>query len=310
MIVRNDAEAILKAVSFAAGKHRTQRRKDSDSSPYINHPIEVAEVLATVGGVTDIDILRAAVLHDTIEDTQTTASELDYVFNPAIRSMVEEVSDDKKLPKEERKRLQIEHAPHLSHGAKQIKLADHIANVRAVTQQPPKDWSLERRQQFLVWSSRVIAGVRGCNAAMERRYDELLKAGRRALALDLPILVTVPVAGVTSPDDVDTEVYCVNLTDQIMYVDVRSASFTTFDDDSGGALGHGSPRSRGLLSPGEAKRVGDVAGWEWDGAVHMKLTVRGTGEKISADYDLKAPAGQYTIDKLGKEGSVILPRVD
>src|SRR4051794_29805879 len=118
--------ALLKALKFAAQKHRNQRRKDSDASPYINHLIEVAEALASVGGITDLTTLQAAVLHDTIEDTQTSPEELEALFGSEVRGLVEEMTDDKRLPKAERKRLQTERAPRLSNRAKQIKIADKI----------------------------------------------------------------------------------------------------------------------------------------------------------------------------------------
>src|SRR5205085_7216934 len=173
---------LLKALHFAAHKHREQRRKDVEASPYINHPIEVAELLARVGGVTDLVTLQGAILHDTIEDTQTTGAELEAAFGAEVRRVVEEVTDDKRLPKAERKRLQIEHAPHLSARARQIKLADKIANVRGVTQTPPADWPLERRQEYLNWTEQVVAGCRGCNAALEDFYDRVLAEGRRILS--------------------------------------------------------------------------------------------------------------------------------
>src|SRR6476620_8506819 len=132
-----NATPLLKALHFAADKHRDQRRKNAEASPYINHPIEVAELLARVGGVSDLVTLQGAILHDTIEDTQTTPEELETDFGAAVRAAVEEVTDDKKLHRLDRKRLQIEHAPHLSERAKQIKLADKISNVRGVTHTPP-----------------------------------------------------------------------------------------------------------------------------------------------------------------------------
>lgn len=125
----NKLAAILKALHFAADKHRDQRRKDVEASPYINHPIEVAELLARVGGVTDLITLQSAILHDTIEDTKTKPEELEAAFGPEVRKVVEEVTDDKQLPKEKRKQLQIEHASHLSERAKQIKIGDKISNV-------------------------------------------------------------------------------------------------------------------------------------------------------------------------------------
>jgi (p)ppGpp synthase/HD superfamily hydrolase len=178
----NDVSATLKALHFAADKHRDQRRKDVEASPYINHPIEVAEILARVGGVTDIVTLQAAILHDTVEDTNTTPEELEEAFGPEVRGVVEEVTDDKLLEKVDRKRLQIEHAPHVSERAKLVKLADKIANVRSVTEAPPAKWPIERRREYLDWTEKVIAGLRGCNPALEELYDRVLAQGRQALS--------------------------------------------------------------------------------------------------------------------------------
>jgi len=125
-----DLSLLLKAVKFSADKHKTQRRKGAEGSPYINHPIDVAETLWKLGGVRDLSVIVAAILHDTVEDTDTTLSEIEEYFGPVVRSLVQEVTDDKTLPKPERKRLQIEHAPHLSTGAKRIKLADKISNIK------------------------------------------------------------------------------------------------------------------------------------------------------------------------------------
>ena len=173
--------AILKALHFAADKHRDQRRKDEEASPYINHPIEVAELLARIGGVTDLVTLQGAILHDTIEDTDTSPEELEREFGPEVRRVVEEVTDDKDLPKADRKRLQIEHAPHISERARLIKLADKMSNVRSVTETPPAKWSLERRQEYLDWTEAVVAGLRGVNPSLESSYAKLLAEGRRVL---------------------------------------------------------------------------------------------------------------------------------
>lgn len=124
----------------------------------------------------------AAVLHDTVEDTETTPEELEARFGREVRGLVLEITDDKSLPKEDRKRLQIEHAPSRSRKAKLIKQADMIANARDVTLAPPADWSLERRRAYLDWTERVVAGCRGGNPTLERDYDEVLSAGRAALA--------------------------------------------------------------------------------------------------------------------------------
>jgi guanosine-3',5'-bis(diphosphate) 3'-pyrophosphohydrolase len=176
-----DVAHLLAALQFSARKHRHQRRKDREASPYINHPIEVATVLATVGGVTDLTTLTAAILHDTIEDTDTTSPELEERFGREVRLLVEEMTDDKRLPKDERKRLQVEHARNASHRARLIKLADKICNVRDVTHAPPADWSTERRRAYLDWTEQVVAGCRGASAPLEAYYDRCLAEGRAAL---------------------------------------------------------------------------------------------------------------------------------
>jgi guanosine-3',5'-bis(diphosphate) 3'-pyrophosphohydrolase len=130
---------VLKAMAFAALKHRDQRRKDAEASPYINHPIALADLLWNAGGVRDATVIAAALLHDTIEDTKTTAAELRRVFGAKVAGIVGEVTDDKKLPKERRKELQVEHAAHISHSAKLVKLADKICNLRDILESPPKD---------------------------------------------------------------------------------------------------------------------------------------------------------------------------
>ena len=179
---RANTTILLKALQFAAGKHQRQRRKGVDASPYINHPIEVAHLLADVGGVTDLDTLVAAILHDTIEDTETTPDELVALFGRRVRDIVAEVTDDKALDKEVRKERQVEHAPKLSPQAKTIKLADKTANLRDVVESPPADWSLARRLEYLDWTERVVAGCRGTNDRLERHYDEMLEKGRATLA--------------------------------------------------------------------------------------------------------------------------------
>ena len=172
-----DLALLLKAVSFAAHKHRDQRRKDESASPYINHPIAVAEVLWNTGHVRDIATIVAGILHDTIEDTETTVAELESEFGREICSVVEEVSDDKNLAKKERKRLQIEHAAASSTRAREVKLADKICNVTDLAISPPANWSAERRQEYIEWSRQVVARLRGTNEHLERKFDE---ACRRA----------------------------------------------------------------------------------------------------------------------------------
>jgi GTP diphosphokinase / guanosine-3',5'-bis(diphosphate) 3'-diphosphatase len=164
---------ILQAAAFAAEKHRTQRRKDAGASPYINHPLACAALLANEGEVSDAHVLAAALLHDTIEDTQTTADELERAFGPAVTSIVLEVTDDKSLPKPERKRRQVEHAPHISRGAKLVKLADKICNLRDVLDSPPAGWPIERKQAYFDWAKEVVNGLRGTNAPLEAIFDAL-----------------------------------------------------------------------------------------------------------------------------------------
>jgi guanosine-3',5'-bis(diphosphate) 3'-pyrophosphohydrolase len=163
---------LIKALAFAADKHRNQRRKDADASPYINHPIALADVLANEAGIEDERVLVAAILHDTIEDTEATEQEVVRHFGQEVADIVCEVTDDKALPKAERKRLQVEHAPTLSRRAKLVKLADKIANLRDIASSPPKDWPLERRQEYFDWAKAVVEGVRGVHPELERIFDE------------------------------------------------------------------------------------------------------------------------------------------
>jgi guanosine-3',5'-bis(diphosphate) 3'-pyrophosphohydrolase len=167
----NPVVLILKATQFAAEKHKNQRRKDAEASPYINHPISLANVLANEGGVTDPVVLCAALLHDTIEDTNTTADELRELFGNAITNVVLEVTDDKSLDKAKRKQLQIEHARHASSQAKLVKLADKICNLRDIAATPPADWTQERKDQYFDWAKAVIDGLRGEHPQLEALFD-------------------------------------------------------------------------------------------------------------------------------------------
>ena len=166
---------LIKAVSFAAHKHRDQRRKDVAASPYINHPIALADVLANEGGIGTTSVLCAAILHDTIEDTETTAAELELIFGHEIASIVMEVTDDKSLDKAERKQRQVDHAPHASTEAKLVKLADKICNLRDILASPPANWDAERKQAYFEWAARVVEGVRGAHPGLESVFDGLLR---------------------------------------------------------------------------------------------------------------------------------------
>lgn len=172
---------LLKAFHFAAYKHQHQRRKNQAASPYINHLIEVAELLWEIGNVRDLDTIVAGILHDTIEDTDTPPEELEIRFGPKIRRIVEEVTDDKRLPKETRKQLQIEHAGEASWEARQVKLADKICNVNDLIDSPPADWSLQRCLDYVDWAEHVIRGLRGTNALLEQQFDVVCQRVRRYL---------------------------------------------------------------------------------------------------------------------------------
>ena len=178
--------AVFKAWHCAAEKHRDQRRKGAEASPYVNHLIEVAEVLAREGGVSDVLTLQAAMLHDTLEDTETTAAELDARFGVEVRRIVAEVTDEQQLSKAEQKRLQITLARQLSERAKLVKLADKIANLRSLLHAPPVDWSLHQKRAYVAWSERVGEGLRGCNQRLERSFDAAVAKGRRSLGAPVP----------------------------------------------------------------------------------------------------------------------------
>ena len=163
--------AFIEATAFAAHKHRDQRRKDAKASPYINHPIALANVLANEGGVKDVVVLIAAMLHDTIEDTATTADELKTHFGSAVAVIVVQVTDDKSLKKAERKRQQVLHASSISDQAKLVKLADKICNLRDISAAPPADWSLERKREYFDWAKQVIDPMRGVHPTLETLFD-------------------------------------------------------------------------------------------------------------------------------------------
>lgn len=171
---------VIDAIDYAAHAHRQQRRKDEQGTPYINHPVALVRILAVEAGVACADTLSAAALHDVLEDCcggdhQPTLEEgcadLRHRFGAGVLALVEAVTDDKTLDKAERKRLQVEHAPHLPPGAQRIKLADKIANLRDILAAPPTDWRLERRQQYFDWAAQVVAGLRGVDARLAALFD-------------------------------------------------------------------------------------------------------------------------------------------
>ncbi|XP_070545806.1 guanosine-3',5'-bis(diphosphate) 3'-pyrophosphohydrolase MESH1-like isoform X2 [Ptychodera flava] len=169
----SNLQALVECMDFAAIKHRDQRRKNPNKTPYINHPIGVARILSKEAGVSDLKILQAALLHDTVEDTDTTLEEIEEHFGKDVRQIVSEVTDDKSLPKMERKRLQIEHAPHISREAKLVKLADKLYNLRDLKEIAPEGWTPERIQDYFLWAAKVTKGLRGVNKVMEEALDEI-----------------------------------------------------------------------------------------------------------------------------------------
>lgn len=168
---------IIKAMDFAARKHRDQRRKDHAASPYINHPIALAQILVNEAGINDENVIAAAILHDTIEDTDTTPEEIEIHFGAKIRSIVEEVTDNMALPRLERKSLQIEHASRLSPEAALVKIADKIANLRDVQQAPPLNWSPDRKNDYRLWAQKVIANINDPHPALLAIFEETVKSG-------------------------------------------------------------------------------------------------------------------------------------
>jgi guanosine-3',5'-bis(diphosphate) 3'-pyrophosphohydrolase len=168
----SELRLLLNALSFAAHKHKDQRRKDVEASPYINHPISLANILCNEAHVTDVQVICGALLHDTIEDTDTTPGELEALFGEEIKNIVMDVTDDTSLHPAQRKQLQIDHAAHISDQAKLVKLADKISNLRDVANAPPAGWSLERRQQYFDWAKAVIDNLRGAHKDLEELFDE------------------------------------------------------------------------------------------------------------------------------------------
>jgi len=168
-----DQAVLLIALDYAARKHRTQRRKGEGDTPYINHPVAVARMIAETGGVLDTTTLVAAVLHDTVEDTDATPEEIERAFGPEVRAVVEEVTDDMSLERAVRRRMQVDHAGELSLPARLIKLADKICNIRDRIELPPDVWSASSQMEYILWAGRVIDGLRGANAPLERTFDDI-----------------------------------------------------------------------------------------------------------------------------------------
>jgi (p)ppGpp synthase/HD superfamily hydrolase len=168
----NALRRILDAARFAAEKHAQQRRKGENGEPYFNHLLEVAELIAASSPHLDVELVMAAFLHDTVEDTGVTLHELEQCFGKEVAELVAEVTDDKSLPKETRKQLQVEHTPEKSPRAQTLKLADKISNLRAIISSPPVGWSRERKQQYFEWARQVVSGIASPNEFLKSEFDK------------------------------------------------------------------------------------------------------------------------------------------
>jgi (p)ppGpp synthase/HD superfamily hydrolase len=168
-LVTNEHLTILRAAHQTAHWHAKQRRKGAGQEPYVNHLIEVADLVAQAGGSTDVIV--AAFLHDAVEDQKISPETIAGMFGDAVAALVMEVTDDKNLEQDERKRLQVEHAPHLSPGAALIKLADKVSNVHSVTRSPPADWSADRRHEYVAWCGKVVARLPAVSPWLTDEFD-------------------------------------------------------------------------------------------------------------------------------------------
>jgi (p)ppGpp synthase/HD superfamily hydrolase len=167
----SDLVLLTRAADYAARQHIAQRRKGERAEPYINHLTEVAALLAEATAGDDVVLLMGGLLHDTLEDTDATYEDLLERFGPEVAALVAEVTDDKSLPKEERKRLQITKTPAKSRRAKLLKLADKTSNLRSLVQSPPAGWSRQRLADYVVWARDVVRSCRGLNPRLEAAFD-------------------------------------------------------------------------------------------------------------------------------------------
>jgi (p)ppGpp synthase/HD superfamily hydrolase len=181
---RSDVALLARAWRVAAERHVDHRRKGSRAEPYVNHLAEVADLVAEATGGADARLVAAAVLHDTIEDTDMTQAELAALFGDDVAGLVAEVTDDTTLSRAERQRLQIAHAPARSARAKLLRLADKTSNLRSLLSSPPTDWGIERRRAYLAWARAVAAGLRGANAWLEAEFDRAAAELDRRLACE------------------------------------------------------------------------------------------------------------------------------
>ncbi len=179
----NNLTVLTKAVSFAAAKHTLQKRKGDAGEPYFNHLAEVASLVAAATNGEDGNLIAAAYLHDTIEDTDTTYEDLELAFTTDIANLVREMTDDKSLPKEERKRLQIQNALKHTKRCQILKAADKISNLRSLAASPPTDWSTDRRSGYIRWAIEVVEQLKGNNSWLDERFADAVKAAGDTISL-------------------------------------------------------------------------------------------------------------------------------
>ncbi len=166
-----DLVKLTQAADYAARQHVAQRRKGEAGEPYVNHLLEVSTLLAEATGGCDVVLLMGGLLHDTLEDTDSTYEDLVQRFGEGVAALVAEVTDDKSLRKEERKRLQVETTAHKSNCAKLLKIADKTSNLRSLVRSSPTGWTAERLRDYVVWSEQVVRSCRGLNAKLEADFD-------------------------------------------------------------------------------------------------------------------------------------------
>jgi len=177
--MNNDVVKLSQAADYAARQHGAQRRKGASAEPYINHLTEVAALLAEATDGNDVVLVMGGLLHDTLEDTDATYAQLVERFGPEVAALVQEVTDDKSLPKDVRKRLQVETTPHKSVRAKLLKIADKTSNLRGLVTSPPAGWTEERLRDYVIWAEQVVRSCRGLNAALEAQFDAAYETARR-----------------------------------------------------------------------------------------------------------------------------------
>ncbi|KAI6203563.1 hypothetical protein M3Y94_00571700 [Aphelenchoides besseyi] len=170
----DDLALVLKAADFAARRHRQQKRKDLKQTPYINHPVGVAHILTDIGDVKDTVTLVAALLHDTVEDTKTTIEEIEWEFGTEVRSIVAELTEDKTLPREQRKKIAVDKADQLSSKARVIQLADKLYNLRDLERAIPIGWSKGHVREYVDWSRELVQKIRNTNEAIEAELDDTI----------------------------------------------------------------------------------------------------------------------------------------